>query len=76
MYIRKSKETDLSDNAAQASNATTIAPGMYKLDPITFAPKDKNNRETHIYYLKHTMEQATILKEIIKQSKSLNPLDS
>nr|GEZ03107.1 integrase, catalytic region, zinc finger, CCHC-type, peptidase aspartic, catalytic [Tanacetum cinerariifolium] len=49
---------------------------MYKLDPVTLAPKDKNNRETHIYYLKHTMEQAAILREIIKQAKSLNPLDS
>ncbi|GKG50527.1 hypothetical protein Tco_0521627, partial [Tanacetum coccineum] len=49
---------------------------MYKLDPITMAPKDKNNRKTHIYYLKNTMEQDAILKEIVEQSKSLNPLDS
>ncbi|GKG33243.1 hypothetical protein Tco_0430753, partial [Tanacetum coccineum] len=59
--LRKFKGKDIVDNAAQVSNATTIAPGMYKLDPVTLAPKDKNNRETHIYYLKHTMEQATIL---------------
>nr|GEW09452.1 retrovirus-related Pol polyprotein from transposon TNT 1-94 [Tanacetum cinerariifolium] len=39
-------------------------------------PKDKNNRETHIYYLKHTMEQAAILREIVEQAKSLNSLDS
>ncbi|GJZ44468.1 retrovirus-related pol polyprotein from transposon TNT 1-94 [Tanacetum coccineum] len=73
---KKFKGKDIVDNAAQASNATTIAPGMYKLDPVTLAPKDKNNRETHIYYLKHTMEQAAILREIVEQSKSLNPLDS
>ncbi|GJV21488.1 hypothetical protein Tco_1370508 [Tanacetum coccineum] len=60
----------------QVSNATTIAPGMYKLDPITLALKDKINRETHIYYIKHTMEQAAILREIVEQDKSLNPLDS
>ncbi|GJY43252.1 hypothetical protein Tco_0431465 [Tanacetum coccineum] len=47
-----------------------------RLDPVTLAPKDKNNRETHIYYLKHTMEQAAILREIVEQAKSLNPLDS
>nr|GEY20975.1 hypothetical protein [Tanacetum cinerariifolium] len=64
------------DNAAQASNATTIAPGMYNLDLVTLAPKDKNNRETHIYHLKHTREQAAILREIVEQAKSLNPLDS
>nr|GEX83325.1 integrase, catalytic region, zinc finger, CCHC-type, peptidase aspartic, catalytic [Tanacetum cinerariifolium] len=60
----------------QVSNAITIAPEMYKLDPVTLAPKDKNNRETHIYYLKHTMEQATILREIVEQAKLLNPLNS
>ncbi|GJX52721.1 putative reverse transcriptase domain-containing protein [Tanacetum coccineum] len=76
MILGNLKENDIVDNVAQVSNATTIAPGMYKLDPITLAPKDKNNRETHIYYLKHTMEQAAILREIVEQAKSLNPLDS
>nr|GEU31014.1 retrovirus-related Pol polyprotein from transposon TNT 1-94 [Tanacetum cinerariifolium] len=49
---------------------------MYKLDPVTLAPKDKNNKKAHIYYLKHTMKQAAILKEIVEQAKSLNLLDS
>ncbi|GJY20950.1 hypothetical protein Tco_0393516 [Tanacetum coccineum] len=73
---KKFKGKDIVDNAAQVLNDTTIAPGMYKLDRVTLAPKDKNNREAHIYYLKHTMEQAAILREIVKQAKSLNPLDS
>ncbi|GJT75232.1 hypothetical protein Tco_1041957 [Tanacetum coccineum] len=71
-----SSTNDKHDNAAQVSNATTIAPGMYKIDQVTLAPKDKNNRETHIYHLKHTMEQVAILREIVEQAKSLNPLDS
>ncbi|GJU22483.1 retrovirus-related pol polyprotein from transposon TNT 1-94 [Tanacetum coccineum] len=74
--LRKFKGKDIVDNATQVSKATIIAPGMYKLDPVTLAPKDKNNRETHIYYLKHTMEQAAILREIAEQAKSVNPLDS
>ncbi|GKF08382.1 hypothetical protein Tco_0042606, partial [Tanacetum coccineum] len=74
--LRKFKGKDIVKNAAQVSNATTIAPGMYKLDLVTLAPKDKNNRETHIYYLKHTMEQAATLRKIVEQAKSLNPLDS
>nr|GEW26059.1 retrotransposon protein, putative, unclassified [Tanacetum cinerariifolium] len=49
---------------------------MYKLDLVTLVLKDKNKRETHIYYLKHTMEQAAIFREIVEQAKSLNPLDS
>ncbi|GJS68225.1 retrovirus-related pol polyprotein from transposon TNT 1-94 [Tanacetum coccineum] len=32
--VRKFKGKDIVDNVAQVSNATTIAPGMYKLDPI------------------------------------------
>nr|GEY13956.1 retrotransposon protein, putative, unclassified [Tanacetum cinerariifolium] len=74
--LRKFKGKGIVDNASQVSNATIIAPRMYKLNLVTLAPKDKNNRETHIYYLKHTMEQAVILKEIVEQAKSLNPLDS
>nr|GEX45782.1 retrovirus-related Pol polyprotein from transposon TNT 1-94 [Tanacetum cinerariifolium] len=54
---------------------STPGKGMYKLDPVTLAPRDKNNRETHIYYLKHTMEQADILREIVEQAKLLNPLN-
>ncbi|GJS78569.1 hypothetical protein Tco_0728450 [Tanacetum coccineum] len=74
--LRKLKGKDIVDNATQVSNATTIAPGMYKLDPVTLVPTDKNYRETHIYYLKHTMEQLAILREIVEQTKSLDPLDS
>ncbi|GJR85490.1 hypothetical protein Tco_0209501 [Tanacetum coccineum] len=44
---------DIVDNVAQVLKDTTIAPGMYKLAQVTLAPKDKNNRETHIYYLKY-----------------------
>ncbi|GJW38365.1 hypothetical protein Tco_0064210 [Tanacetum coccineum] len=76
LWSLKFKGKDIVDNAAQVSNATTIAPGMYKIDPVTLALKDKNNRETHIYYLKHTTEQAAILREIVEQVKSLNLLDS
>nr|GEW28891.1 integrase, catalytic region, zinc finger, CCHC-type, peptidase aspartic, catalytic [Tanacetum cinerariifolium] len=74
--LRKLKGKEIVDNAAQVSNATIIAPGMYKLDLVTLARKDKNNRETHICYLKHTMEQAAILRKIVEQAYLLNPLDS
>nr|GEY03454.1 hypothetical protein [Tanacetum cinerariifolium] len=76
MEAHRELPKDIVDNAAQVSNAATIAPGVYKLDPVTLALKDKNNKKTYIYYLKHTMEQAAILREIFEQAKSLNPLDS
>nr|GEU30938.1 hypothetical protein [Tanacetum cinerariifolium] len=74
--LRKFKGKYIVDNVAQVSNATTIALRMNKLDPVTLASKDKNNRETHIYYLKHIMKQDAILREIVEQAKLLNPLDS
>ncbi|GKA19183.1 hypothetical protein Tco_0699098 [Tanacetum coccineum] len=74
--FRKLKGKDKDDNAAQVLNTTFIAPGMYKLDQVTLAHMDTNNWETHIYYLKQTMEQSAILREIVEQAKSLNPLDS
>ncbi|GKE00720.1 hypothetical protein Tco_1388703 [Tanacetum coccineum] len=74
--LRKLKGNYIADNASQMSNVTTMAPGMYKLDPIILALQVKNNRETHEYYLKHTKEQAAILREVVEQAKSRNPLDS
>ncbi|GJR49622.1 hypothetical protein Tco_1400143 [Tanacetum coccineum] len=64
---KKLKGNDIVDNATQMSNATTIAPGMYKLDLVILALKVKNNREAHEYYLKHIMKQVAILRELIQE---------
>nr|GEX92611.1 retrovirus-related Pol polyprotein from transposon TNT 1-94 [Tanacetum cinerariifolium] len=37
--LRKIKRKDTIDNAVKMTNATTMAPGMYKLDPIILAPQ-------------------------------------
>ncbi|GJS02565.1 hypothetical protein Tco_0319073 [Tanacetum coccineum] len=74
--FRKLKGKCVVDSAISKPNAITIAPRMYKLDPVTLAPRDRNNREIRIYYLKHIMERPAILREIVEQAKSLNPLDS
>ncbi|GJR39780.1 hypothetical protein Tco_1215464 [Tanacetum coccineum] len=65
--LRKLKGKDIVANAAQMLNAAPIALGMYKLDPVILAPKVKINKEAHEYYLKHTMEQAAILRELIQE---------
>nr|GEV78791.1 hypothetical protein [Tanacetum cinerariifolium] len=74
--LRKFKGKDIVDSIAQVSNATIIALGMYKLNSVILAPKVKNNRKAHEYYFKHTIEQVAILREVVKQAKSRNPLDS
>ncbi|GJS89935.1 retrovirus-related pol polyprotein from transposon TNT 1-94 [Tanacetum coccineum] len=49
---------------------------MLKIDVEPLAPRLLNNRTVHSDYLRHTQEQATILKEIVEQGYSENPLDS
>ncbi|GKB60596.1 hypothetical protein Tco_0916782 [Tanacetum coccineum] len=59
--LRKLKGKIMLDNAATITKATTIAPGMFKLDLDTLAPRLLKNRDAHIDYLKYTQEQADIL---------------
>ncbi|GJT71765.1 integrase, catalytic region, zinc finger, CCHC-type containing protein [Tanacetum coccineum] len=46
----------------------------HSLPPLP--PKLLQNREVHIAYLRNTQEQAHILREIVKQAKAKQPLDS
>nr|GEX89819.1 retrovirus-related Pol polyprotein from transposon TNT 1-94 [Tanacetum cinerariifolium] len=62
--LRKLKGKAIVDNTAQIPSATTVAPGMFKLDLEHLAPKLVHNREIHINYLKHTQEQADILQGV------------
>ncbi|GKB65757.1 hypothetical protein Tco_0927169 [Tanacetum coccineum] len=74
--LRKLKGKETVENLAQIPIATTIAPGMFKIDLEPLAPRLLNNREAHIDYLKHTQEQADILRGIVKQAKAKQPLDN
>ncbi|GJZ97159.1 retrovirus-related pol polyprotein from transposon TNT 1-94 [Tanacetum coccineum] len=49
---------------------------MFKLDLDPLAPRLLQNREAHTYYLKHTQEQADILRGIVEQAKAKQPLDN
>ncbi|GKA74409.1 retrovirus-related pol polyprotein from transposon TNT 1-94 [Tanacetum coccineum] len=71
--LRKLKGKDLADNIVTKHH---VAPEMLKVDVEPIAPKLLNNRTTHSYYLKHTQEQATILREVVEQGKSQNPLNN
>nr|GEW98414.1 copia protein [Tanacetum cinerariifolium] len=48
----------------------------FKLDLEPLAPKLVHNRESHIFYLYHTKEQADILRGIVEQAKAKQPLDN
>ncbi|GKA61465.1 retrovirus-related pol polyprotein from transposon TNT 1-94 [Tanacetum coccineum] len=49
---------------------------MPKIDVEPIAPRLLNNRTAHSDYLRHTQEQAAILREIVEQGKSQNPLNN
>ncbi|GJV31498.1 hypothetical protein Tco_1391898 [Tanacetum coccineum] len=59
--LRKLKGKDLADNVVTKH---TIAPEMLKIDVEPIAPRLLNNRTAHSDYLRHTQEQAAILREI------------
>ncbi|GJU97899.1 retrovirus-related pol polyprotein from transposon TNT 1-94 [Tanacetum coccineum] len=69
----KLKGKDLADNVVTKH---TIAPEMLKVDVEPIAHKLLNNRTAHSDYLRHTQEQATILREVVEQGKSQNPLNN
>ncbi|GJU06316.1 retrovirus-related pol polyprotein from transposon TNT 1-94 [Tanacetum coccineum] len=73
--LRKSKGKEIVENVVHIPSATTIAPGMFKLDLVPLPPRLLQNREVHINYLRNTQEQANILQEIVKQVKAKQPLD-
>ncbi|GKC61995.1 hypothetical protein Tco_1089593 [Tanacetum coccineum] len=74
--LRKLKGKETVEKAAQIPIAITVAPVMFKLDLDPLSPRLLQNREAHIYYLKHTQEQADILRGIVEQTKSKQPLDN
>ncbi|GKA43571.1 retrovirus-related pol polyprotein from transposon TNT 1-94 [Tanacetum coccineum] len=73
--LRKLKGKEIVDNAAQTPISTTTALGMFKLDLDPLAPRLLKNKEAHIDYLKHTQEQADILRGIVEQAKTKQHLD-
>nr|GEX44372.1 hypothetical protein [Tanacetum cinerariifolium] len=53
-----------------------IDPELLKIDVAPLAPKLRNNRTAHNDYLKHTQEETSTLREIVKNERLLNPLNA
>ncbi|GJU72932.1 retrovirus-related pol polyprotein from transposon TNT 1-94 [Tanacetum coccineum] len=66
---------EIVENVVHTPSATTIAPGMFKLDLVPLPPRLLQNRDVYIDYLRHTQEQANTLWELVKQAKAKQPLD-
>nr|GEV06395.1 retrovirus-related Pol polyprotein from transposon TNT 1-94 [Tanacetum cinerariifolium] len=53
-----------------------IDPELLIIDVAPLATKLQNNRTTHYDYLKHTQEETATLREIVKNERLLNPLNT
>nr|GEU61747.1 zinc finger, CCHC-type [Tanacetum cinerariifolium] len=71
--IRKLKGMSLLDDVVTSH---PIDPKLLKVDVAQLAPKLQNNRTAHSDYLKHTQKETVTLREIVKQGRSLNPLNT
>ncbi|GJU65296.1 retrovirus-related pol polyprotein from transposon TNT 1-94 [Tanacetum coccineum] len=52
-----------------------LAPGKYAIDVEPIPPRNRNNREVHLVYLKHLKESVETLHEIVEEAKTERPLD-
>ncbi|GJU79770.1 retrovirus-related pol polyprotein from transposon TNT 1-94 [Tanacetum coccineum] len=53
-----------------------LATGRYAIDVEPILPRNRNNREVHLDYLKHLKESVETLREIVEEAKVERPLDS
>ncbi|GJS73554.1 retrovirus-related pol polyprotein from transposon TNT 1-94 [Tanacetum coccineum] len=53
-----------------------LAIGRYVIDVEPIPPRNRNNREVHLDYLKHLKESVKTLREIIKEAKVERPLEN
>ncbi|GJT87906.1 retrovirus-related pol polyprotein from transposon TNT 1-94 [Tanacetum coccineum] len=70
--LRKLKGKALVDNAVTKH---TIDPETLKIDVEPITSKLLNKKTAHSAYIKHTQEEATVLRDLVKHVKSKYPLD-
>ncbi|GJZ74846.1 retrovirus-related pol polyprotein from transposon TNT 1-94 [Tanacetum coccineum] len=52
-----------------------LAPSMYAIDVEPIPPRNRNNREIHLDYVKHLKESVETLHEIVEEARAEKPLD-
>ncbi|GJV75654.1 retrovirus-related pol polyprotein from transposon TNT 1-94 [Tanacetum coccineum] len=70
--LRKLKGKALVDNVVTKH---TIDPEMLKIDVEPITPKLLNKKTAHSAYIKHTQEEAIVLRDLVEHVKSKYPLD-
>nr|GEZ02080.1 hypothetical protein [Tanacetum cinerariifolium] len=60
----------------EAVSLNPIDPELLKVDVVPLVLKLRKNRTTHTDYIRHTQEEAAILREIVESERLLSPLNS
>ncbi|GJW00031.1 retrovirus-related pol polyprotein from transposon TNT 1-94 [Tanacetum coccineum] len=71
--LRELKGKALVDNVVTKH---TIDPKMLKIDVEPITPKLLNNKIAHSAYIKHTQEEAVVLRDLVEHVKANYPLDN
>ncbi|GJT22485.1 hypothetical protein Tco_0892422 [Tanacetum coccineum] len=71
--LRKLKGKNVVDTAISTPIATTIAPGMFKLDIKPIFHRLKNNRDAYEVYLKKTIENTNTIRGLVECTRKQNP---
>nr|GEZ24543.1 hypothetical protein [Tanacetum cinerariifolium] len=58
-----------------AVKSKVFAPGMYVIDVEPMLPRNRNNKDVHLDYLKHPKESVATLREIVEEAKDEKILD-
>ncbi|GKG39829.1 hypothetical protein Tco_0463974, partial [Tanacetum coccineum] len=74
--LRKLKGKNVIACRESVNKPKVIALVVHKVDLEPLSPKLKNNREAHVDYIRITKENADTLRDIVKQSRTSNPLDN
>nr|GEW06910.1 retrovirus-related Pol polyprotein from transposon TNT 1-94 [Tanacetum cinerariifolium] len=56
--------------------ATVLAPGKYAIDVKPITSRHRNNKDAHLDYLRHLKESVETIRDIVKETKVVRPLDS
>ncbi|GJU70742.1 retrovirus-related pol polyprotein from transposon TNT 1-94 [Tanacetum coccineum] len=62
-------------NTMESVKPRVLAPGRYAIDVEPIPPRNRNNMEVHLDYLKHLKESVETLREIVEEAKVERPLD-
>nr|GFB37328.1 hypothetical protein [Tanacetum cinerariifolium] len=60
----------------KAVSSNPIDPTLLQVDVVPLVPKLRKNRTAHIDYLKHTLEEAATLRELVESERLLSPLNT